>query len=510
MTKTDVPTGFQTGALPPGSQLNEYCIRAVLGRGGFGITYVAEDIYLDHVVAIKEYFPIGAAVRISGKIVSAGKATGDGGEDMFSWGLQRFIDEARILAKCRHANIVRVLRYFEANGTAYLVMDFETGVSLGRHFDQLGPSITEAELVSVLTALMGGLSVVHRLGFMHRDIKPDNVLIRPDHSPVLLDFGAARQAMGSQSSLLTVIVTSGYAPIEQYSSDGDQGPWTDVYALGAIAYNAISGTKPPDALSRMRIDPYVPLCRSHRGRFSQHLLLSVDWALSFDPADRIRSMAAWCDILTHRAPIPPEVGARFLPTETACRNRPSAHPVDEVGSGHRTAALGDLSDRTGQRPRPASPSPTPFASQAAPVARQGAGAPRLELVHGGHTVVVDAARPMVTVGRSAESNLMVPGLNASRRHARVCFEGGRFRIIDASKYGTFIHYATGRLVVLKGQSEFLSGAGVISLGGDPGDADHNVTFRCIEPAARPDAATVIDLSAGETPIGEGETVFDFP
>lgn len=312
--------------LPCGYQLNEYKIRAVLGRGGFGITYIAEDVYLDHVVAIKEYCPIGLACR-TGATVTAIADSDPEKAQIFSWGLQRFVDEARILARCRHPNIIRVIRYFECNGTAYLVMDFETGDELGTFRSRLGRPFSESELLGLMDPLMEGLAAIHRAGFLHRDIKPSNIMVRPDGTPVLLDFGAARQAIGTRKGLFTVIVTGGYAPIEQYAADGDQGPWTDVYGLGAVFYWALTGQKPPDALARMRRDPYQPVSQLKRGQYSERLLAAIDGALLFEPSDRFCSMDDWREFLYGRHPTPRALVERLAVwLATGVTKEPEARP----------------------------------------------------------------------------------------------------------------------------------------------------------------------------------------
>ncbi|MEI6986425.1 MAG: FHA domain-containing serine/threonine-protein kinase [Rhodospirillaceae bacterium] len=361
--------GLATGsdALPPGYQLNEYKIRAVLGRGGFGVSYVVEDVYLEHVVAIKEYYPIGLATRNGAQVTPVGEADQEKGR-IFAWGLNRFIDEARILARCRHSNIIRVIRYFEGNGTAYLVMDFETGVELGVHRDRLERPFSEAELLALMAPLMDGLALVHNAGFLHRDIKPGNIMVRPDGTPVLLDFGAARQALGTYGGLFTVIVTNGYAPIEQYAADGDQGPWTDVYGLGAVFYWAVTGIKPPDALSRMRRDVYQPVSVLKRGLYSERLLAAIDGALMFDPADRFRSMDEWQEVLQGTRPIPPQLVEQLAAWPSAAPAPPAPTPpapyivqassVPPAASAPlMTIAAHELTEL--ELPAPASPHPSP-------------------------------------------------------------------------------------------------------------------------------------------------------
>ncbi len=207
-------------ALPLASRLLEYRLESVLGAGAFGMTYLAWDTHLEKHVAIKEYLPTELAVRaLDGSVVPV---TTEHGYN-YQWALDRFILEARTLARFSHPNIVRVNRYFEANGTGYMVMDYEKGESLWQLLKR-APRPQESQLRAMLMPLLDGLEAVHETGFLHRDIKPSNVFIRENGMPVLLDFGAARQAIGGATKSLTSILTPGYAPLEQYSGDGHQDP----------------------------------------------------------------------------------------------------------------------------------------------------------------------------------------------------------------------------------------------------------------------------------------------
>ena len=277
-------------ALPQGYRLQEYELVRVLGFGGFGMTYLGFDHNLDKPVAIKEYLPSDIATRTADHSVApqASEFRGD-----FQWGLERFVDEARTLARFDHRHIIKVHRFFEAHGTAYIVMEYAEGETLSAHLERKG-SLQEAELKAILYPLLDGLEVVHGADFLHRDIKPGNIVLRDaDGSPVLLDFGAARQAIGAKSRSVTSIVTPGYAPIEQYSSRGHQGPWTDIYALGGVCYRALTGQVPEDATDRMRHDPLVPVAQRCAGRASASFLSAVDWALSVDEGDRPQRVGAW-------------------------------------------------------------------------------------------------------------------------------------------------------------------------------------------------------------------------
>ena len=252
-------------ALPQGHRLQEYELLRVLGFGGFGMTYLGFDHNLDKAVAIKEYLPSDIAIRTGGNSVApqASQFQSD-----FEWGLDRFLDEARALARFDHRHIIKVYRFFEAHGTAYIVMEYAEGETLSAFLERKGV-LTETELKAILYPILDGLEVVHGADFLHRDIKPGNIIIRDeDNSPVLLDFGSARQAIGTRSRSVTSIITPGYAPIEQYSNRSDQGPWTDIYALGGVCYRALTGEVPDDATDRMRDDPLIPVVERCAGQAS--------------------------------------------------------------------------------------------------------------------------------------------------------------------------------------------------------------------------------------------------
>jgi len=282
-------------ALPSGHVLNDYRILAVLGHGGFGITYLAEDTKLRMQVAIKEYLPNEIAVRADGLTVRS-KSSDDDGD--FQWGLDRFLREAQTLARFKHPNIIGVRRYFEAHGTAYMVMDYEDGESLSEVLNER-PDMTEAEIGRLLFPLLDGLETVHKGQTLHRDIKPGNIYVRRDGTPVLLDFGAARTAIGRRSASLNKVFTPGYAPAEQYETDGEQGPWTDIYAMAAVLYRIIGGEAPPEAtkrtgaMARKQRDPMRPAVHIGEGRFSHGFLEAVDWALAVVEDERPRSIAEW-------------------------------------------------------------------------------------------------------------------------------------------------------------------------------------------------------------------------
>ena len=286
-------------ALPPGTRFEEYRLDTVLGAGGFGITYRAYDAHLDMFVAIKEYLPGEFAARTEASTVVP-KSNTDAQD--YHWGLTRFLDEARTLARFNHPHLNRVLRFFESNGTAYMVLEYVHGETLADRLSR-EPYLEEEPLQRLLDEVLSGLAVMHEAGYVHRDIKPGNLMLREeDGSAVVLDFGAARQAVGQRSKPITSILTPGYAPIEQYDSKADDvGPWSDIYALGMVAYRCISGlgdSELPDAVTRGRTQrkgqiDLTPAIEAGEGRYNPKLLEAIDWAMEVDEGDRPQSVAAW-------------------------------------------------------------------------------------------------------------------------------------------------------------------------------------------------------------------------
>ena len=292
--------GFHKDALPHGFELAEYTIESMLGHGGFGITYLAHDRHLDTRVAIKEYFPADLAVR-EDIATLAPKPTPKATRD-YHLGLKNFIKEARALAHFKHPNIVRVLRYLEAYGTAYMVMEYSQGGGLADQLRQQGAKLAEPALLRVFLPILNGVRAVHEADMLHLDIKPENIYLRSDGSPMLIDFGSTRQAI-SQTMPEKFMVTHGYAPIEQYPDKGKQGPWTDVYALGASMYRCISGKRPINALERYQAalhyqtDPLTPATVVGKNDYSPQLLGCIDWALQVHPRDRPQTARAFQDRL---------------------------------------------------------------------------------------------------------------------------------------------------------------------------------------------------------------------
>ena len=283
------------GALPAGARLRGYEILAVLGHGGFGVTYRARDTTLGRDVAIKEYLPTAVAIREDGTTVLP-RSTALA--DEFRWGRDRFLQEARTLAKLDGAPaIVRVFDFLEANGTAYMVMALLDGEPLEQRLRRDG-CLSQPAIEGLLYPLLDGLAAVHAAGFLHRDIKPDNIMLDAKSAPTLIDFGASRAPMAGGTTAMTAIFTPGYAAAEQFTS-AKQGPWTDIYGLCATLYHAIVGRPPPSAFDRMVNDAYEPLAKLRPAGFSPAFLAAIDAGLKLRATDRPQSIAQWRPMLGH-------------------------------------------------------------------------------------------------------------------------------------------------------------------------------------------------------------------
>ncbi len=340
-------------ALPSGYKLHWYVIGSVIGKGGFGITYLALDTNLDQRVAIKEFLPVELATRSNNSHVHP---ISEEHSNTYGWGLNQFVTEARTLAKFRHPNVVRVMSVFEANSTAYMVMEYEHGESL-ENLIKAKKFTGEAKLRSLVMALLDGLKVVHEAGFIHRDIKPDNIFLRESGTPVLLDFGSARRAIGVATRTLTALVTPGYAPFEQYDTskagEKKQGPWTDIYSLGATLYRAVTGSGPPDAIGRVNAvmggtDILKPASEAASGEYSPGFLAAIDWALEFLPENRPQSIDEWRMVLAGRATRPAPVLVPNVTTDFARAAPTEVHPqFADPASGRDRAAASGTGSRSG-------------------------------------------------------------------------------------------------------------------------------------------------------------------
>ena len=288
---------YSNKALPPGTVLREWRLEQVLGVGGFGIVYKGRGIYFDELVAIKEYFPSSISERDEDATVVP---IDSDAEEVHALGLKKFVEEAKLLwnlsTPTRHPNIVSVRSLFEIHGTAYMVMDFEDGASLSKLIKS-GKRWNEASLTKLIRPIAEGLDRAHRVGVLHRDIKPPNILVNDDGRSVLIDFGSARFESGEATSTKVTFHTPPYAAIEQYVKTYDQGPWTDIYALGVVLYECITGTKPAEVLERMHGDAGKPLAQGDWPGYSKAFLAWVDSAMTIKPTERPQSIPKWLDLL---------------------------------------------------------------------------------------------------------------------------------------------------------------------------------------------------------------------
>jgi len=284
---------YSNKALPMGTVLREWRIEEVLGVGGFGIVYKAKGIYFNELVAIKEYFPSSISERDSSDTVVP---IDSDAEEVHALGLKKFVEEAKLLwnlsTPSRHPNIVSVRSLFEIHGTAYMVMDFEDGISLSKMLKQ-GRRFNERSLWNILRPIAEGLERAHRVGVLHRDIKPPNILINEDNRPVLIDFGSARFEAAEATSTKVTFHTPPYAAIEQYVKTYDQGPWTDIYALGVVMYECITGEKPPEVLERLHAGLGTPLAGGKWPGYTKKFLSAVDAAMVVKPDERPQSLSDW-------------------------------------------------------------------------------------------------------------------------------------------------------------------------------------------------------------------------
>lgn len=331
------PTRYIANTLPIGTQVREFQIKDVVAIGGFGIVYLAQDLSLGRYVALKEYMPTSLAERVEGMTVAV-KSTHYA--DTFDAGLRSFVNEAQLLAQFDHPSLVKVYRFWEENGTAYMVMPFLEGVTLQKTLAEMGSPPDERWLKNLLAPLLDALDIIHRDHCYHRDISPDNILILKDGRPLLLDFGAARRIIGDRNQALTVILKPSYAPPEQYgeSADTQQGAWTDIYALAAVIYCAVTGKPPTPSISRVMNDTLVPLAQVAAGRYSAEFLNAIDHALSIAPEKRPQSIAEWRTSLL--ADGTPESLSPTIPPSPASRKNPLPR-IAAIG-GLLLAALGGI------------------------------------------------------------------------------------------------------------------------------------------------------------------------
>jgi hypothetical protein len=404
-------------ALRAGMRLGEFEIVDVIGVGGFGIVYRAFDHDLEREVAIKEYMPGQFAGRDATGAVTVRARTH---AETFGIGLRSFVNEARLLARFDHPALLKVFRYWEANGTAYMAMPFYDGSTLSQVVHGLPGPPSQAWLMGVIEPLLGALELLHSQQIFHRDISPDNILLLDDGHPVLLDFGAARRVIGDRTQTLTAILKPNYAPIEQYAEIPGlkQGPWTDLYALGSVVYACLTGKPPSPAATRAVMDDLVPfaqigqqLQQRHNLHFDAAFLAAWQATLAVKPADRVQNVTQL------RALLAGSVDPADDPERTLIKvpAPAAASPVADEGDPERTvirvrpahtAAL-PIAPASTAAVAPPVPTATPAPSVKAPVARPAAKpvaaaaptpAPASGASHSGRTIGLIAAVMLIGAG----------------------------------------------------------------------------------------------------------------
>ncbi|EMH4164418.1 serine/threonine protein kinase [Pluralibacter gergoviae] len=469
-------------ALPIGYRFNEFEIKEVIGGGGFGIVYRAWDHQLERTIAIKEFMPSSLAVRSDDMtLVLRSERFGKA----FSAGLNSFIQEARLLARFNHPNLVHVLRFWVQNDTAYMGTLFYTGTTLTRLREQQPDLIDEAWIRRMLPMLFGAIKTIHDEGFLHRDISPDNIQIQENGLPVLLDLGSARRTIGNLNDETETMLRPGYAPLEQYTDDNEseQGAWTDIYAVGAVLHTLIVGSPPPVSVVRSIQDTYVPLAERQPAGYSLALLSAVDKALALHVQDRPQSIDEFAeliempvsdinDVLTvkktgtmlavveeeepgltdwRRYKVPGMIAAGVLAgiiaggllfsggggdekapaAETAARATPESQPQAATPTQAETAPAS--APATAQAPAetaPAAQQTAPAAPAAAPVALV------YVRIHDGETLKLNGETQNVTPGTSG----FVPLKLAPGRYELVLQNGGQSRTqtLNIGKAGTWL------------------------------------------------------------------------
>jgi serine/threonine protein kinase len=312
-----MPLPEASDALPVGTVVGDFEIKEVIGVGGFGIVYRAWEHSLERDVALKEYMPTSLVGRGAGGHLNLRSHSY---EEDYALGLRSFRNEARLLARFDHPSLVKVHRFLEANGTAYMAMPFYKARTLRQRRQELGAQpITQAWLMLVIEPLLGALAEMHRAEVYHRDIAPDNILWCEDSRPVLLDFGAARRVLTDRTQHLTAVLKPQFAPIEQYAESKSmrQGPWTDIFALASTCYFMLTGRPPLPATARVLSDDLTPLAQVAPAGFDAHVLNALDWAMAVLPQDRPQSAGDLWDALQARREVPQRFVASRRPRNRA-------------------------------------------------------------------------------------------------------------------------------------------------------------------------------------------------
>ncbi len=345
-----MPRRERDAHLPAGTFLQEFRVERVLGVGGYSIVYLAHDTKLDRRVAIKEYLPATLAARADkGEVVPRLPRF----EPAFAKGMESFINEARLLGGFDHPALVKVYRFWQANGTAYMVMPYYEGTTLKQWLAALGAPPSERWLRQLATPLIEALQVLHDHAIVHRDVAPDNIVLLVDRSapnyleqaprPVLLDFGAARRVAAEATQQLTAILKTGYSPVEQYDQGHAMkpGPWSDIYSLAAVLYAAAVGKPPGPSIARLVRDELTPAQLAARGRCSPGFLAAIDAGLAVRPERRPQTLAEFAELLARTEVAEPDI---TLPGEAPqavdlALEPPGAAPDTAAARRGRTAAI---------------------------------------------------------------------------------------------------------------------------------------------------------------------------
>ena len=282
--------------LPANTIVDNYTITRTLGGGGFSIVYLAKDNTYDKDVVIKEYMPTKLATRTDDLSISA--LNSDCG-DKFGHGQRLFFQEANTLSNLKHPNIVNVISFFRANGTVYMVMEYEEGINLQSYIKRHNGNMSEQFLMAVFLPLLDGLKTIHQNGLLHLDVKPGNIHLREGANPLLLDFGAAHEMMQTRQFQANQVITPGFSPIEQLDPGGYVGPWTDIYAIGATIRACIEGAPPMSSTKRRERDTLKPAANAFKKKYSKHLLSAIDSAMEVDPILRPQNIENFIDALTN-------------------------------------------------------------------------------------------------------------------------------------------------------------------------------------------------------------------
>lgn len=281
--------------LPPNTIVDNYTITRTLGGGGFSIVYLAKDNTYNKDVVLKEYMPTKLATRTQDLHISALNSNCG---DKFGHGQRLFFQEANTLSNLKHPNIVNVISFFRANGTVYMVMEYEEGVNLQAYIKRHNGNMSEDFIMAVFIPLLNGLQTIHQSGLLHLDVKPGNIHLRENANPLLLDFGAAHEMMQTRQFQANQVITPGFSPIEQLDPGGYVGPWTDIYAIGATIRACIEGAPPMPSTKRRERDTLKPAVSAFKKKYSKHLLEAIDCAMEVDPILRPQNIENFIDTLT--------------------------------------------------------------------------------------------------------------------------------------------------------------------------------------------------------------------